>query len=76
MSTHVPGFQSFFRFFASLVLAKLATSSIRVKVSSGCQVSCPGGSRLKGNITIYQIPIWLNNCAVIITLIITIIGGP
>ena len=31
MSTHVPGFQSFFRFFASIVMAKLATSSIRVK---------------------------------------------
>ena len=31
MSTYMPGFQSFFRFFASFVLAKLATSSIRVK---------------------------------------------
>ena len=30
MSTHVPGFQSFFRFFASIGLAKLTTSSIRV----------------------------------------------
>ena len=27
----MPGFQSFFRFFASFVLAKLATISIRVK---------------------------------------------
>ena len=35
MSTHVPGFQSFFRSFASLcVLAKLATSSIRDNTSS------------------------------------------
>ena len=29
MSTNVPGFQSFFRFFASFLLAKLATSSKR-----------------------------------------------
>ena len=35
MSTHVPGFQSFFRYFASLcVLANSAPSSIRVKESS------------------------------------------
>ena len=34
MSTHMPGFQSFLKsFFALLVLAKLATSSIRVKIS-------------------------------------------
>ena len=32
MSTLLPGFQSFFRFFALFLLAKLATSSIRVKV--------------------------------------------
>ena len=31
MSTHMPGFQSFFRFLRHFVLAKLATSSIRVK---------------------------------------------
>ena len=31
MSTHVPGFQFFFSFLHHLVLAKLATSSIRVK---------------------------------------------
>ena len=31
MSTHLPGFQSCFRFLHHLVLAKLATSSIRVK---------------------------------------------
>ena len=31
MSTHVPGFQSFFRFLHYFVLAKLATTSIRVK---------------------------------------------
>ena len=30
MSTHVPGFRSFFRFLHTFVLAKLATSSIRV----------------------------------------------
>ena len=30
MSTHVPGFQTFFRFLHHFVLAKLATSSIRV----------------------------------------------
>ena len=33
MSTHVPGFQSFFRFLQHFVLAKLATSSIRVNGS-------------------------------------------
>ena len=32
MSTHVPGFQSFFSFLHHFVLAKLATSSIRVKM--------------------------------------------
>ena len=31
MSTHVPGFQSFFSFLIHFVLAKLATSNIRVK---------------------------------------------
>ena len=31
MSTHLPGFQSFFRFLHRFVLAKLAISSIRVK---------------------------------------------
>ena len=31
MSTHVPGFQIFFRFFASFLLVKLVTSSIRFK---------------------------------------------
>ena len=31
MNTHVPGFQSLFRFFASFLLAKLANTSIRVK---------------------------------------------
>ena len=31
MSTHMPGFQSFFSFLCHFVLAKLATSSIRVK---------------------------------------------
>ena len=30
MSTHVPGFQSFFRFLHHFLLAKLATASIRV----------------------------------------------
>ena len=32
MSTHVPGFQSFFRFLHNFILAKLATSSIRVNI--------------------------------------------
>ena len=31
MSTHLPGCQSFFSFFVSFWIAKLATSSIRVK---------------------------------------------
>ena len=31
MSTHLNGFQSFFRFLHHFVLAKVATSSIRVK---------------------------------------------
>ena len=31
MSTHVPGFQSFFRFLHHFVLAKSASSSVRVK---------------------------------------------
>ena len=34
MSTHMPGFQSFFRVFDHFVLAKLATSSIRVNFRS------------------------------------------
>ena len=33
MSTHLPGFQSFFLFLHHFVLAKLATSSIWVNVS-------------------------------------------
>ena len=33
MSTHKPGFQSFFRFLHHFVLAKLVTSSIRVKAT-------------------------------------------
>ena len=32
MSTHVPGFQPLFSFLHHFVLAKLATSSIRVKM--------------------------------------------
>ena len=32
MSTHMPGFQSFFRFFHHFVLAKLANSSIRADI--------------------------------------------
>ena len=32
MSTHLPGFQSFFRFLHNFVLVKLVTSSIRVNV--------------------------------------------
>ena len=32
MSTHVPGFQSFFRFLHNFVMFKLATSSIRVNI--------------------------------------------
>ena len=31
MSTHLPGFRTFSRFLHNFVLAKLATSSIRVK---------------------------------------------
>ena len=31
MSTHLPGFRSFFRFWHHFVMAKLATSSTRVK---------------------------------------------
>ena len=35
MSTHVPGFQSFFQcFLYYFVMAKLATSSIRVKIQA------------------------------------------
>ena len=34
MSTHMPGFRSFFRFLHHFVLAKWATSSIRVKACS------------------------------------------
>ena len=33
MSTHLPGFQSFFRFWHNFVLVKLVTNSIRVKVN-------------------------------------------
>ena len=35
MSTHMPGFQSFFRFLHPFVLVKLVTSSIRVNLCSG-----------------------------------------
>ena len=35
MSTHLPGFQSFFSFFASFLLASLSTSSIMVKLWEG-----------------------------------------
>ena len=38
MSTHMPGFQLFFRFFALFVLVRLGTSNTRVKFSM------PGGS--------------------------------
>ena len=31
MSTHMPGFQSFFRFLHHFVLAEVATTNIRVK---------------------------------------------
>ena len=31
MSTHVPGFQSFFKFFASFCIGKISHSSMRVK---------------------------------------------
>ena len=44
MSTHVPGFQSFFKFLHHFVLAKVATSSIRVNIWSlveGVIVSIP-----------------------------------
>ena len=34
MSTHMPGFQLFFRFLHCFVLVKLVTSSIRVKGGS------------------------------------------
>ena len=34
ISTHVPGFHSFFRIFAFFVLAKVATSSVMVKFFS------------------------------------------
>ena len=33
MSTHLPVFQSFFRFFASFCIVQIATSSIRVKMA-------------------------------------------
>ena len=39
MSTHVPGFQSFFTFLHNFPLPKLATSSIRVKLCS-CALLC------------------------------------
>ena len=39
MSTHLPGFQSFFRFLHHFVLAKLATSSVRVKDSQTLPLS-------------------------------------
>ena len=53
MSTHLPGFQSFFSFFNHFVLAKLATSSIRVKAQVCCvltrqvltEASNPGDDR-------------------------------
>ena len=35
MSTHIPGFQSFSGFLHHFVLAKLATSSMRVKDTGG-----------------------------------------
>ena len=35
MSTYLPGFESFYRIFASFCIGKLATSSIRVNAHSG-----------------------------------------
>ena len=43
MSTHVPGFQSFFSLLHSCVLVKLATSSIRVNVVPLCVSLVPSG---------------------------------
>ena len=45
MSTHLPGIQSFFRFLHHFVLAKLATSSIRVNAAIYVpgDVICGGG---------------------------------
>ena len=42
MSTHVPGFQSIFRFLHHFVLAKLATSSIGVKTLIAAPLTCTG----------------------------------
>ena len=39
MSTHLPGFQSFFKFLHHFVLAKLATGSIRVEGLDTVKVS-------------------------------------
>ena len=45
MSTHVPGFQSFFRSFAQFCIGQFATSSIRVKGETGLgqvfETGCP-----------------------------------
>ena len=62
MSTHVSGFQSFPRFLHHFVLAKLATSSIRVKVEVArpCvySIQMDMGQRLshkKGGIKLYTL---------------------
>ena len=53
MSTHVPGFKSVYKFFASFWIGKLATSSIRVKVKEVLQA-----------IFIWIYDTFDNNCAI------------
>ena len=47
MSTHLPGFQSFLSFFTYFVLAKLSTSSIRVKVKNPFNLLYSGDRKLR-----------------------------
>ena len=56
MSTHLPGFQSFFRFLHPIVLAKLATGSIKVKKTSFVMIKIATRIAVSSNITI-------NDCA-------------
>ena len=47
MSTHVPGFQSFFIFLHHFLMAKLATSSIRVSIVRDIQSTLDGSLSVK-----------------------------
>ena len=54
MSTHVPGFQAFYRFLHHFVLAELATSSIWVKMDKKVKDDLPCCT-LQSGVEIYRL---------------------